>query len=361
MTSRLTSEFYQIQLPAPANEPWPALEAPSADEDGEEEPLILDPPGRLLEAAIKWDHALLRAATARLFETGRETVEFTRVPIVDWLDPREACTPLDLNAAAEADEELTEALRNSGKSGEPLAKLVLGLELDPAEFRLIVLALAPELDVRHQNWISLLMDDPGRRTGTLGLYEELLGFPSRIAAGIGRSDRLARWRLFEGARDVLPAADMPLRLDPPLRAWLLGDLDGIENDLALQRVLRETPWAGAPLVHDEDRARNLAGRVATSKSWIILAGDGGPATWRAIIEAGARACRKKALRADLSAAAALDPVESARCRNAACAPGKADWSGAFLGRQQRRTVRAGRRCTRSIPWRPQAKERSQGE
>ena len=300
---------YQIQLPAPANEPL-ALET-SVDTDEDQEPLILDPPGRLLEAAIKWAHALLRASTARLFETSHESVEFTRVQIVDWLDTRDASTPLDLAAATEADEYLEEALRCSGKSSEPLARMVRGLDLDAAEFRLVVLALAPELDVRHQNWISLLLDDPGRRTGTLGLYEELLGFPSRVAAGIGRSDRLARWRLFEGVRDVLPAADLPLRLDPPLRAWLLGDLDGIENDLVIQRVLREAPWAGAQLVHDEDRARDLVERTTTGEAWTILAGDGGPATWRAIVEAGAKACGLQPIRVELNTAFPMDPLDGA--------------------------------------------------
>jgi len=314
---------FELQLPAPANEPWPALEAPlaaeddqdSADETVDAEPgdiLELHAPARVLQAAIKWVHALLRAAAGRLLATDRETIEFTRVQIVDWLDrERGPHTALKLNGHTEqADAELTEALRCSARSAEPIARLAHALNLDAAEIRFVILVLAPELDLRHQHWISLLLDDSSRRVGSLALYEELLPLMHGFAGGIGQSGRVADWRLIEGARDVLPAADAALRLDPPVRSWLLGDFDGLERDPALVRFVRASAWPGARLVHDEDRAKGLMERVGEGGEWLILAGDGGPASWRALLEAGVAGDDKQPLRIDLGTTLP-DPIDAA--------------------------------------------------
>ena len=244
--------------------------------------------------------------------SGDNGLESTRIQVRNWVNKRDACTPLTFEneQLSTADAELTEALRCSQNSSEPLARLVHGLGLEPAEFRLVVLALGPELDIRNQNWITLLLDDPGRRVGTLGLYEELLGLPSRIASDIGRLNRLARWRIFEGARDVLPAADAPIRLDAPLRGWLLGDPDALQHDGALEAMLRNEPWAGHLLVADEYRARSLVERLAPGNEWLILAGDGGPSAWRALLEAGAMACGTKPVRANLRFVATLNASDA---------------------------------------------------
>jgi AAA+ superfamily predicted ATPase len=308
---------YRIEIPEPANESWPDQPAGEPqDHEGSEDVLILDPPGRVLEAAIKWVHALLRAAAGRLIDVRDDTVQITRIEIRDWLDSeRDACTPFaitDSDAAAKvaaAESELTEALECSDNSSEPLARVQYALGLDPTEFRVLVLALAPELDLRHQHWISLLMDDAGRRVGTLGLFEELLGLPSRIAGGLLRSGRLARWRMVEGARDVLPAADAPLRLDPPFRAWLLGDPDGLQDDPALQRLLRTAPWPGEQLVCDRTIARALIDDARQGDTWVIVTAGGGGAALRALLEAGAKDCGVVPIRVDLSGLPLADPAE----------------------------------------------------
>ena len=313
---------YQLQVPAPANEPWPMLEGPPSDaarvgwderaqetidvdaikEDGDdpEEPLILDDPA-LFEAATDWVHELLRAATGRLFKRDEGRVEITRSPIVDWLDEgRGANVPLLLNGAvAYADAELSKALDCADRSSEPLARMSRALGLDIHEFRILLLALSPELDLRHQEWISLLLDDAGARTGTLGLYEQLLGAPARVASGTTRSGRLARWRLLEGSKDVLPPADAPVRVDAPIRSWLLGDPGALELDGAIQRLIRTEPWAGASLVEDLNRALHLFIRAVDGNAWLILAGDGGPAMWRALLESAASTWGSQPIRVEL--------------------------------------------------------------
>jgi AAA+ superfamily predicted ATPase len=310
---------FELQLPAPANEPWPVLEAPPAEDFVDEaadwqagDVLELHPPARVLQAAINWVHSLLRAAAGRLLATDHETIEFTRVQIVDWLDrERGPQTALKLDDGTErADAELTEALACSVRSAEPLARVAHALNLDAAEIRFVILILAPELDLRHQHWISLLLDDSSRRVGSLALYEELLPLVHGFAGGIGQSGRIADWRLIEGARDVLPAADAALRLDPPVRSWLLGDHDGLERDPALLRFVRTSPWPGARLVHDVERAKRIMERVGEGGEWLILAGDGGPSSWRALLEAGVAEDEKAPLRVDLGASLP-EPIDSA--------------------------------------------------
>jgi SpoVK/Ycf46/Vps4 family AAA+-type ATPase len=150
------------------------------------------------------------------------------------------------------------------------------------------------------------MDDPGRSAGTLSLYAQLIGVPSQVVGDIVHSGQLARWRLFDTAGDTLSAGDAALRLDPPLRAWLLGAAGELAQcDPVLRRVLRPGPWPGAALIEDADRARGLVIDPHASH-WSVLAGDGGPASWLALVEAGAAASGRAPIRVRLAAAVTLD-------------------------------------------------------
>lgn len=331
--SRLRDErTFQFKLPIPTNdtssgaieiegacgqddETVTILDLEADDVLRSEEPPALPPPRILLDASLRWAHVLLKRATGRLFGENGGGIEFTRVQVIDWLDEREPHEPLmhqDEEVAA-ADAALSAALDEaSHEAVEPLAVAWQALDLNPLEFRILVLALAPELDPRHQHWISLLMmDDPGRRVGTLGLYAELIGVSSEVVVDVARSGRLARWRVFDGALGTLPAGDAPLRLDPPLRAWLLGAPGELERaDPSLRPILLDRSWPGAALVEDGKRAQNLVTGLGAD-SWSLLAGDGGPAAWRALVEAGAAASDCVPIRASLLAAAALHPADSA--------------------------------------------------
>jgi hypothetical protein len=298
------------------------LASPVIEDAGEpsgdgSEVLELYPSATLLRAATKWVHALLREATGRIISTPEEgSYQAQSIQVKDWAEAhdgsRAACTKLRLDddSLVEAEAELSKALESSRKSSEPLARLNWALELEPFDFRLAVLALGPELDVRYQNWIILLMNDQSRRVGTLGLYGELLGIPEQIATGVARSDRLARWRVFDTGRDILPPADAPLVLDAPLRAWLLGDPDALQHDPSLDGMLRDQPWPGAHLVADETRSRAIVERLVDDAQWVILAGDGGPAAWRALLEGGAKACSLRPVRADLRSVGSLSAADS---------------------------------------------------
>ncbi|HWA89501.1 MAG TPA: ATP-binding protein [Rhizomicrobium sp.] len=254
----------------------------------------------LLSASIAWAHALLRKACARLIDARPDQpgATVTTAAISDLLDPRPALTPLV--ESADEEDALDEALRSA--SDEPLAALAAKLSLSALEFRMIVLALAPELDPRHQRWIGLLMDDLTRRTGTLALYAELLGEPSQVRRQLASTGNLARWRVFEG---VMPAADEPLRLDPALKSFLLGDAS--DGDAKLRRVLRPRPWEGAELLEAE-RARALSIVERAQAGRVALTGAH-PQAWRAMVELGADALGTAPLRVELGAFQGWEPSE----------------------------------------------------
>lgn len=261
----------------------------------------------LLNAAIDWAHLLLRKAGARLMNSkpDQSTVTMTTAAIADFLDARKARSPLISDDGVQAaDVALSQALENADPRSEPLARAATALGLDALEFRIVVLALAPELDVRHQRWIGLLMDDLTRRAGTLGLFAELLGEPSAVRRSLAASGKLSLWRLTDGG---VPHADEPLRLDPPFRGWLLGEEGALADDARLRRLLRQDAWAGAGLVaEDGERAVKLLS--AREAQWRVLASNH-PAAQRALVEAGAAVLHQVPIRADLTAVRGLDPAE----------------------------------------------------
>jgi hypothetical protein len=164
--------------------------------DTESENVVLrDRP--LLNEAIIWLHALLRKAAARLVDSKSDqtSVTMTTAAVADFLDPRGPCTTLIADFGA-ADATLSQALTEADPQTEPLACLAVTLGLNPLEFRIVVLALAPELDARHQRWIGLLMDDLTRRSGTRPV-RGAAGRTAEVRSRLATSGRLAKWRVFD--------------------------------------------------------------------------------------------------------------------------------------------------------------------
>lgn len=162
-------------------------------------------------------HAVLRDAVnrvsddngdARGFAVGRKTVE-------QLLD----APPGQLPGSHEANDILEHALATSNPEAEPLAAVMSVFEFGLLEFKLMALALAPELDVNYQRCIGFLMDDMSRRAGTMGFYCSLLGPPPRVRVDVGYGGAMTQWLVFENR---VVAGDEPLRLDPFLVQWILG-------------------------------------------------------------------------------------------------------------------------------------------
>lgn len=209
--------------------------------------------------------------------------------------------------------DLLAAFGAADPAAEPCAALYRQLELSPLELQAVLLCLAPELDSKYQSVYGVFNDDLGRRAMTLGLLCTLLGEPSVVRATLARSAGLTAWRLFEHGI-ALPYADEPLRVDPVIVAWLLGDDQALINDRRLLTFVRSQPWAGANWMRrseDITVVEHLAELLShgDDEDWIALTGEDCDG-WRAILEAAAIACDRSLLRISLAPLAALDRAES---------------------------------------------------
>jgi AAA+ superfamily predicted ATPase len=298
-----TERIARIRLHAVPNAP--SESAPSG---------TLDRP--LLQAAMQWIHALLRNALPKQGGNNGDLpgLTLTAATVADLLDARAVhSAPRVPSDVANLDLALTRALAAADPVLEPLAAAVRAFRLTALEFRVVLLALAPELDIRYQRCLGVLLDDLGRKVGTLGLYASLLGEPSEVRRDLAHSGNLARWRLTEGRAGSLPAADEPLRLDPALAGWLLGEHSALDHDARVRRLLRLVPWPGADVFErqlERDRAASLVTKLRSpgDVQWLIFAGED-PSGWCAMLELGAERCRTIPLRVDGARLHGLDVAE----------------------------------------------------
>jgi hypothetical protein len=271
----------------------------------------------LLGAAVDWIHAVLRNAVEQLSNGNGDLpgLTVTAATVAQLLDAGPASGPAAQVQAADA--ALAQALAAADAQAEPLAAAARTLGLSDIEFRVLLLALAPELDARYQRCLGLLLDDLGRRVGTLGLCAALLGAPAHVRCELARTGNLGRWRLLENRSGELPPADEPLRLDPPLADWLLGNGGALDLDMRIRRALRTGPWPGASLLerqHERIDAARLVARLQGpgEVQWILLGGDDA-AGWRALLELGARRLRSRPLRVELAHLASADLIDIEEC------------------------------------------------
>jgi AAA+ superfamily predicted ATPase len=275
-------------------------------------------PRPLLKASIDWVHELLRDAVARVPDENGDVngLSVTRATLLQALDAADAPAdrPRDLQYA---DAALDAVLAAADARQEPLAAAKQGLDLAPLEFRMLVLGLAPELDLRFQRCIGFLLDEMPRRVGTFGLYSTLLGSTAQIRGELAQTGAFGRWPIFEGVAGQHATADEPLRLDPFLTQWLLGQHDALEYDPRVRRVLRLVNWFGTGLLsrHEEHAsAAVLIGKLLDScpTSWVLLGGTD-PAAARALLEHGAKTRRVKPIRVEAACLAGMDLVDVEEC------------------------------------------------
>jgi hypothetical protein len=273
----------------------------------------------LLQASINWIHALLRYAIEGVSDENGDVHGFslTRATLLQSLGaPSERVGGNGKDELSDAEKELDRALADQENS-EPLASASRVFELGPLEFRMMILTLAPELELRFQRCIGFLLDEMGRRVGTAGLYCGLLGIPAGMRGELIHGGALARWLVFEGYAGRPAAADEPLRLDPFLTQWLLGERMALANDPRLRRILRFEPWAGSNLlIHHEERARAaiLMHQLQSqgANQWVLLSG-GDAAGWRALLELGARADQVRLIRVGANRLLGIDVIEIEEC------------------------------------------------
>lgn len=280
--------------------------------------------GRLLSAAVDWLNEVLRDAVDRVPDGNGELHGFslTRETLLTLLaSPAERNVEEQSLERSRVEAALDRALASVDPKSEPLAALahLTGLGFGGLEFRMLLLGLAPEIDPRFQRCMGFLLDDMSRRVGTFGLFSALLGSSVRVREQLAQQGALTRWSIFEDAGGRPVAADEPLRVDPFLVQWLLGQRDALLQDPRVRRALRFEPWGGVELLHRyEERvaAASLIGKLQDpgASQWLLLCGDG-PAAWRALLELGASGARVDPIRLEpmrLSGSDFNELVESAR-------------------------------------------------
>lgn len=276
----------------------------------------------LLRAGINWVHELLRDAVENVSDDNGDVHGFsvTRATLLQSLDaPSERIRDNRENDLSEAkatlDAELEKARDLPEANTEPLAVIVREFNLDPREFQMLIITLAPELDVRYQRCKGFLLDEIGRRVGTMALNSSLVGLTPQLRGELINGGALGRWLFFEGYGGHPPAADEPLRLDPFLAQWLLGDPRGLKFDPRVRRLLRLVPWPGASILDGEaERGARLIKQLQSrgAPKWILLDGDD-PAAWRALLERGAQASYVEPIRVEPRRLAGVDLVEVEEC------------------------------------------------
>ena len=268
-----------------------------ADEAGTPAPIPPAPQRPLLNAAVRWLQRLLPDAVAPAQADGEGDRERGPDDVVQADDALDAA----FDAACAADEAKDELLAVAART----------FGLSRLEFRLMLLALAPELDFGFQRSFGLLLE-ADRRVGNAALFNRLLAMPPGIREDLA-GGALARWLVFDGAAVRMPAAaDEPLRLDPFLARWLLGERSALADDPRVHRAVRAQVWPGASLLQRREEkvaAANLLARLggAGEPSWLVLSGD--PAGWRALLELGAREKDLAPIRVELVRFAGVDPLD----------------------------------------------------
>lgn len=296
------------------------LRSPSVSESTGGLPEQASPERPLLRAGIDWVHKILRDAVGRVSEDNGDLhgLSVTRKTILQSLDSLPECgSNSQRPEIADADDALTRALVNAEATAEPLAATFRMLELSHLEFRLLLLAMAPELDLRFQRCIGFLLDEMGRRVGTMALYTGLLGETASVRQRLADSGALWRWRVFEQYGGHQPGADEPLKVDPFLVQWLLGEETALTSDPRIRRVVRTEPWIGFSLlqrVEERAAATELLSRVQNRETnrWILLCGDD-PAAWRALLELGADLSEVDPIRVEPARLAGLDLNDVEEC------------------------------------------------
>jgi AAA+ superfamily predicted ATPase len=179
--------------------------------------------------------------------------------------PSEAAPLSEAGAAIDAKEaEMTARVDSTLEAGVPLGlpRLARLFGLSPFEHDVLLLCLAPELDLKYERLYAYLHDDATRRAPTVDLVLRLLCRTPDERTTARESflpgGRLSRYCLVEVARGETepPLLARPLRLDERIAQHLLGSAP-LEGWLGSALRLVPAPETAAPARTDEDPPRLL--------------------------------------------------------------------------------------------------------
>ena len=191
-------------------------------------------------------------------------------------------------AAPEPPPQLLDALRDPPEPGPRMRHLIDRFRLSPFERDCLVIALAPEVDLKYERLFGFLADDITRRRPTVDVILNLLcsTFESKLAARSSFAPespliRHALLHLFaDPSRVQPPLLDQLVRVDPRIIAFLLEEdapepPQGLQvNDLLLPRrqVEQIENAIRAPHAVVYLRGREGSGRRCTAEACCAAAG-----------------------------------------------------------------------------------------
>jgi hypothetical protein len=155
----------------------------------------------------------------------------------------------------------------------PLERLAGRLGLTELDTRILLIALAPDLDRSYEQLYGYLNDDVSRRRATVGLALDLCGLPVHLAGARARflpSAPLSALGLLTVEEPERPFLGRQLRVPDRLVAHLLGD-DTL--DAALVGHVR--PLSGPPSSSSDTASASASASVSVSASVSLSVEDGG--------------------------------------------------------------------------------------
>jgi ATPase family associated with various cellular activities (AAA) len=159
----------------------------------------------------------------------------------------------------------------------PLVKLARQLDLNEVAIKLLLIVIAPELDIRYQRMFGALQDDMGRRHASLGLVCAVLAAttdkatPKQMRSRIAGLDGLRSLRLIDGIGAKLAAADEPLRIDSQVLDWLVtGEARLLKGDVSREGVVQASPRAAMQIL-PQPRLRAVSAAVFNDEAVEALA------------------------------------------------------------------------------------------
>ncbi|MFD7713612.1 ATP-binding protein [Streptomyces sp. NPDC059786] len=177
--------------------------------------------------------------------------------------------------------------------GDRLAVLAARLGLTALDVRILLIALAPDLDRSFEPLYGYLNDDVSRRRATTALALDLCGLPAHRPQARARfhpSAPLCAYGLIVVEESERPFLSRSLRVPDRLIAHLLGDET---LDAALAGHVRPVPVPAQDGPYDEEFTRRLAARLAAAPLTAYLrehrAGDGLACAAAALLRAGREA------------------------------------------------------------------------